>query len=913
MKQENKTAERVTVVLLTVAAIALLLIPLRDVLFVRVSHTFRFDNRRQALKIERVSVVGDFSDWQERFYLHDEDKDGVWSATLRLKPGWHAYRFVVNGRRWIRDWRNPYYGGAYSNSLVYVDTVKVPQWYGAKPATGSWLYRPVERLHFLFDRKIISWLKANRAIVWIDSVQVCPERRDSTLSVPLAATPEGEHTWRIELRKQDGTLVFFREGLYFVNLRNQAPQARAGHTAVVFEGDSVRLNGSTSFDPDFEPLTRIRWRQIAGPQIARLADTQRVVARAWFPQAGRYRFEVTVADSQGALDRDTTEVVVLRARHPQTVFSVDLSRQPYPVKTVALVGEFNQWAANRQPMRYDSTQGMWKTEIALPPGKWEYKFVLNGEQWIPDPQNPKRVADGWNGFNSVKIVPADSTWDGRFSEVGRTPHFLSLAFAFSQKLNQKAHWVADVQNPVKKCLQKEGTLRFDLRWPQGIYYYYWFARQGAKKCSAPRVIQIRHFEKTEWMDLQQTPAWADSAVVYELFLRRYTPQGTFKSLIARLPQLKELGINTLWLLPVYKSPTEHGYAPTSLFETNPAYGTLSAYRQLIAAAHRLKMKVVFDFVANHLSDQHPFVRAAYRNKKSPLRRWFYWKADGTWGYHNDWDTLVNLNYHTPWVRHYMLDAALFWLNVGVDGFRCDVAWAVPHDFWKTFRRATKAVNPRCLLLDEVLPRQPAFHDEEFDMSYDTDFYGNILDVLHGKKPLSAIPFGIEKSVFNYPQGAQSLRYLENHDLPRFLAQFGPKLTRVMAVVLFTVPGTPLLYYGQELGAVQQRPDYYRLKRTKWFDFYKKLIKLRQSSSSLRSGRLVSVRIDDENKIWWYRRAHGQEQTDVIVNLSRKWQKIGPVPEGKIVEIPGAKFKRLGKHTINLAGESFIIIQKVGDR
>ncbi len=363
------------------------------------------------------------------------------------------------------------------------------------------------------------------------------------------------------------------------------------------------------------------------------------------------------------------------------------------------------------------------------------------------------------------------------------------------------------------------------------------------------------------------------------------------------------------MLPVYQSPTEHGYAPTSLFRTSPNYGSLSEYRRLIWQAHRLGLKVVFDFVANHLSDQHRFVRAAFQNPASPLRRWFYWKPDGTWGFHNDWDTLVNLNYHNPWVWHTMLQAGLFWQSVGVDGFRCDVAWAVPHAFWKDFRRVIKPVQNKTLLLDEVLPRQAAFHDEEFDMSYDTDFYGNILDVLHGRKPLSAILLGIEKSRLNYPRGAQSLRYLENHDLPRFIEQFGPQLTRLMAVVLFTVPGTPLIYYGQEYGSREIRPYFYALHNTKWFDFYQKLIKFRTSSKALTQGRLQTVALDNKKRIWWYRRQWRSDTVDVLINLSKKCRIFENVPEGKILKIEGSKFKQKQNRTIKLEGSSFMIIQR----
>ncbi|NOX88976.1 MAG: hypothetical protein GXO77_08120 [Calditrichaeota bacterium] len=877
----------------------------------RVNRTFEFDNRAHKYKIERLAVVGDFSEWKEWYYLTDRDGDDIWQVRIPLKRGWHSYRFVINGRRWLRDPKAEAYGGAYSNSMIFVDTLKIPRLKGAIPKTGSWLYGKIDSLYFSFDTPLKKIRKSFEIGLSLDSVKSAFSVKDSTISAPFRFLGEGEHGWRLKLvKKNSDETALDRSGILITNLENKKPKANAGATQLVHKGDKVILNGGLSFDPDFEPVTQYRWRQSNGAQKVSLINSDTPFPYFIAQSPGNYRFRLTVKDSMGLKDSDVTEVVVLPYDRPETEFKVAFYGLNVPVKKVALVGEFNNWNSSARLMKFDSLSNEWKIKIPLKSGKWEYKYVINDSIWIPDPSNPNKIADGWNGFNSVRHVPQDTTFEGTFVESDfTTADRLVIEFKQSPGKRIKYRWYGDVQNPAAGVKAKKNLLYFDKNLPQGSYFYY-LVLEKERSLSEPKILLINHYQTTEWMDFRQTPAWADTAIVYEVFLRRFTPQGNFKSLISKLPYLKELGVNTIWLLPVYEGPTEHGYAPVSLFDTEADYGTLSEYREFIEKAHRSGMRIIFDFVANHLSDQHRFVKAAYRNRNSPLRDWFYWKPDGTWGYHNDWDTLVNLNYGNPWVRHYILNSALFWLNLGVDGFRCDVAWAVPHDFWKDFRREIKKVNPECLLLNEVLPRQPQFHDYEFDMSYDTDFYGNVLDVLNGKKPISAIPFGLEKSRLNYPKFSQTLRYLENHDLPRFVSQFGEKYTRIMAAVLFTLPGTPMIYYGQEYGEREVRPKSPEFnKNSKWFDFYQKLIKFRKRHAALKNGSFENILIDDQNKLWRFRRRLNNQIIDVIINLSDSAKIVNNVKGFSIVNFKNSGFKRTGLQSIKIESKSFLIIQK----
>jgi len=198
------------------------------------------------------------------------------------------------------------------------------------------------------------------------------------------------------------------------------------------------------------------------------------------------------------------------------------------------------------------------------------------------------------------------------------------------------------------------------------------------------------------------------------------------------------------------------------------------------------------------------------------------------------------------------------------------AWGVPHDFWKLFRRKLKSNHPDFLLLNETLPRSPLYHDNEFDMSYDTDFYGNLLDVFRRRKPVTAIQTGIDKTNLNYPEQALSLRYIENHDMERFISQFDNTSTKLAATLIFTLPGTPLMLYGQEWGMTDRLPQMdWNSSDNSLYDFYHKLILLRRNHSCLRRGQLIKVPTNHDDKVYAYARIDDNTKFLIIMNFSQE--------------------------------------------
>jgi len=550
------------------------------------------------------------------------------------------------------------------------------------------------------------------------------------------------------------------------------------------------------------------------------------------------------------------------------------------IDSASVTGEFNRWSATANPMNDDNHDGTWSAWLNLDPGEYEYKFVVNGKHWIADPRNPVTISDGWNGFNSVisaslNLIPVVTVK----AALGQGKIIFDASESYSKTGRNLSYlWVQDINNPQRFELSSIEKISIPTPGQPGTYYFYLVVIDQLGVSSEKTMVLNIEKGLAKIRDFSDSPDWAKDAIVYEVFVRQFTPQGNFSGLINKIPYLKALGVNCFWLMPIWDGPTSHGYGPTNFFDVEKDYGTLEDFKKIVAKAHQAGIRIILDFVANHTSDQHRYFLAAYQNSRSPFRDWYRWHSEDKenlyypYEFHNDWDTLPNLNYENPNVRRYIIETAEFWAKLGVDGFRCDVAWGVPHDFWKLFRRSLKNINPDFLIIDEVLPRSPDYHKDEFDMSYDTDFYGNLLDVMNGRKPLSAIEYGLRKMQKNYPAYTLDFRYIENHDMDRFISMFGMDKTKLAATLLLTIPGTPLIYYGQEIGLREKTP------KMNWdeqgntiFEFYKKLIHLRRQHVCLRRGEMIKVPNNAEKDVYSYLRIFNDESFLIILNFGEKQQ------------------------------------------
>lgn len=341
------------------------------------------------------------------------------------------------------------------------------------------------------------------------------------------------------------------------------------------------------------------------------------------------------------------------------------------------------------------------------------------------------------------------------------------------------------------------------------------------------------------------PSWIDHAIVYGVVPQLFGPRG-LADVTARLDQLQALGVNTLWLSPVTASPpADFGYAVIDHFRVKDRIGSNSDLRELVRSAHTRDMRVLLDFVPNHMSKEHAYFEdAVARAQKSPYFDFFERTATGDAAHYFDWRHLPNLNYDHPEVQNLVIEAFAYWVReFDVDGFRVDVAWGPRQrepEFWPRWRAELKRIKPDLLLIAEASARDGYYGQNGFDAAYDwTEQLGEWAwrDAFEAPERVAE---KLREAITRSASTARVLRFLENNDTgARFVTRHGPATTRVAAAMLLTLPGIPALYTGQEIGAAYQ--PYGKAEPIRWNEdtyglreWYARLIALRQSEAALRS-------------------------------------------------------------------------------
>jgi len=377
---------------------------------------------------------------------------------------------------------------------------------------------------------------------------------------------------------------------------------------------------------------------------------------------------------------------------------------------------------------------------------------------------------------------------------------------------------------------------------------------------------LRVVDRTE-----EPPAWLDRAVVYGVVPSLFGDPA-FDAVTARLPELAELGVNTLWLSPIFESPDgDFGYAVESYFAVRDEWGTEASLRAMIDRAHALGMKVVLDFVPNHTSAEHRYyVDAEEHGERSPYWDFYERDADGEPTHYFDWEHLPNLDYDNPEVRRWMTEAFAYWTReLDVDGFRVDVAWGVLErspDFFAALREELVRIEPNVMLLAEASAADPRALEGGFDAAYDwTTEVGHWAwrdAFADGAADVPALSRALEHSA------PRVLRFLDNNDTgARFLTRHGPGLERVASTMLFTLPGIPALFTGQEHGLEYEpyqretpltfRPDPERFAR------YKALARLRATEPSLTRGSFVPLEVTGASDVYAFARVSDEGRPIVV--------------------------------------------------
>jgi cyclomaltodextrinase len=374
---------------------------------------------------------------------------------------------------------------------------------------------------------------------------------------------------------------------------------------------------------------------------------------------------------------------------------------------------------------------------------------------------------------------------------------------------------------------------------------------------------------------QHVPSWMDQAIFYEIFPRAFSPAGTLNGVTARLDNLQQLGVNTLWLMPIHpigkvKKLGTYGsmYAVRDYYAVDPDLGTKADLLRLVQAAHERHMRVILDEVPDHTSwDSVMMSHPAYYKRD----------AAGKVLYPRNWTDVAALNYANPELRKYMVDMFSYWLKTfGLDGFRCDDAGDVPTIFWDEASTALRAIRPDVLMLAEA--SQPDLLRQDFNVDYAWPLLETMNQAIMQGKPASAVRDVIDTQRARFPSGSWHMLVSDDHDTRRAIARYGAQGALAASALVFTLPGAPMLYNGMEVGDTtpsagpalfEKLPIFWQAGQIEraFPGFYKVIIPLREFSPALQHGELVWVHNSDEDHVLTYTRRTPDETFLIAVNLA----------------------------------------------
>jgi cyclomaltodextrinase len=321
------------------------------------------------------------------------------------------------------------------------------------------------------------------------------------------------------------------------------------------------------------------------------------------------------------------------------------------------------------------------------------------------------------------------------------------------------------------------------------------------------------------------PAWIREAVIYQVFVDRFAPDpgrafeapedladcfgGSLRGVISRLDYLQALGVTCLWLTPIFPSPSHHGYDPIDPGAVEPRLGNLDDWDALVAGARARGMRLLLDYVVNHVSSAHPRFQAAQADPADPAVAWFRFREHPhAYDCFFDVPGQPELQTDHPEVRTYFLEHARFWLERGCDGFRLDYAANVSHAFWSLFREGTRRLHPEAVTLGEITQPPDVMRSYSGRMDGCLDF--RLLELLRGffahrSLSVSAFAHGVAQHLAYFGDDLVLPSFLDNHDMNRFLWLVGGDRRRLKLAALcqFTLPQPPILYYGTEVGLSQR--------------------------------------------------------------------------------------------------------------
>ena len=471
-------------------------------------------------------------------------------------------------------------------------------------------------------------------------------------------------------------------------------------------------------------------------------------------------------------------------------------------------------------------------------------------------------------------------------------------------------WKPSPYNPSVVSIDNAGdSVSFaSLPTKDGEYYFTLYARTSEGVDSFKTYVSISNGVAKPFDVKTDRAAWIRNAVIYQVTPYIFTSKGKYADIEKKLPEIATLGINTLYLQPVFKSDKGgQGYDIIDYFALRDDLGTEEELRSLINKAKSMNMRVLFDMVPNHTSINHPYAKDKIQHGVNS-HYYNYYQTDYdaamySMHYHKHpqqfvyyfWTELVNLNYDNEEVQRWMIEASKYWVRkFDIDGYRFDAVWGVnarKPSFGERLQKELKSLKPDLLLIAEDKAGAGNAYRQGFDAAYDWDKNDEWIS-----KWSWQYSFDEEnrQTIFNHPSIAERknliskalfsdgdtiglrLRYLENNDMHRFITNHPRTVTRMAATLLFTLPGLPMMYNGQETGFTQfpygsgpiySREGNIRGKDPALFDFYKQLAELRLTNKVFTEGTMTEIAMNNAPGVIAFHRTVDSIDVVVIVNMS----------------------------------------------
>ena len=374
-------------------------------------------------------------------------------------------------------------------------------------------------------------------------------------------------------------------------------------------------------------------------------------------------------------------------------------------------------------------------------------------------------------------------------------------------------------------------------------------------------------------------SWTKNAVMYEVNVRQFTPEGTFNAFSKHLTRIKELGVDIIWFMPIHeigqvnrKGSLGSYYSVKDYRSINPEFGTLEDFNQLVKQIHELDMKVIIDWVANHTSFDNVWVQEGNLD-------WYNLDSLGNLQPPNgtDWWDVADLNYENREMQNEMVNAMKFWLTESdIDGFRCDVADWVPVSFWDSCRIELDKVKDVFMLAEA---ENPELHNNAFDMTYAWEAHFIMNEIANGKKSAKDLIENINKNKNRFPKDAYRLHFTSNHDENSWKGyaeeRLGPSL-KTMNALVSVIEGMPLIYGGQESN-LQKRLRFFEKDTIEWKNYeltqhYQALFDIKKKNKALWNGNYggepIIISQESEDALVIYR-TKDEHELVLVFNLSQE--------------------------------------------